>query len=79
MQKGKRLAPEKTPSPERVAEAQHVVACAARWSSNMLAEAVSNHGRCLSTEQREALKAATMALSRFQLAKLPDSFDPEAP
>lgn len=63
--------------PSRVAEAQHVVTCAARWASNIIVEVVNNHGRYISPEQREALKDASAALGRFQLAKLPADFDPE--
>ena len=57
-------------------EAQHVVTNAARWANNMVTEVLHNYGRYLSTEQRAALKEATAALSRFQLAKLPEGYSP---
>jgi len=61
---------------ERVAEAQHVAANGARWASNMIAEINSSHGRYLSVEQRDALKAASAAFLAFQMAKIPDGFTP---
>ena len=61
----------RSPAPERVAEAQYVVANAARWANNILCEVINNHGRYLTEGQRDALKEASAALSRFQLEKVP--------
>jgi len=55
------------PGRARVAEAQHVVASAVRWTNNIICEVVNNHGRYLTEEQRDALKQASSALSRFQI------------
>lgn len=50
---------------------QEIVAHAVRWASNMLVEVTGNHGSILSEEQRQCLKDAAAALSRFQLLPRP--------
>lgn len=53
---------------------QEIVAHAVRWATNMLVEVCGNHGGILTEAQRECLKTATSALSRFQ--SLPQDDDP---
>lgn len=45
---------------------REIVAHAVRWGSNMIVEAIGNHGKVLTKEQRECLEEATAALAMYE-------------